>query len=73
MLKVAVLKGGMSSEREVSLVSGAACAAALRDAGYEVTEIDVTFELREQLKTAARAAVFSCSRSSKVTSISVTS
>ena len=58
MLKVAVLKGGMSSEREVSLVSGAACAAALRDAGYEVIEIDVTFELWEQLKTAAPDVIF---------------
>lgn len=39
---VAVLKGGWSAEREVSLVSGAACAKALRQVGYEVTEIDVT-------------------------------
>jgi len=40
--RVAVLMGGWSAEREVSLVSGAACAAALRDAGYDVSEIDVT-------------------------------
>ena len=40
--KVAVLKGVTSAEREVSLVSGAACAAALREAGFKVTEIDVT-------------------------------
>jgi D-alanine-D-alanine ligase len=33
--------GGRSAEREVSLVSGRACAKALRDAGYQVTEIDV--------------------------------
>jgi D-alanine-D-alanine ligase len=39
--RVAVLKGGWSAEREVSLVSGAACAAALRAAGYLVNEIDV--------------------------------
>ena len=38
---VAVLMGGWSSEREVSLVSGRACAAALREAGFRVTEIDV--------------------------------
>jgi D-alanine-D-alanine ligase len=38
---VAVLKGGLSNEREVSLRSGATCAAALRNAGYRVTEIDV--------------------------------
>lgn len=39
--RVAVLKGGWSAEREVSLRSGAACAAALRDEGYDVAEIDV--------------------------------
>jgi D-alanine-D-alanine ligase len=39
--RVAVLMGGRSAEREVSLVSGRACAKALRDAGYQVTEIDV--------------------------------
>ncbi len=38
---VAVLMGGWSAEREVSLVSGAACANALREAGYRVTAIDV--------------------------------
>ena len=38
---VAVLMGGWSNERPVSLVSGAQCAAALRRAGYQVTEIDV--------------------------------
>ena len=38
--RVAVLKGGWSAEREVSLVSGRACASALRDAGYQVVEID---------------------------------
>jgi D-alanine-D-alanine ligase len=38
---VAVLMGGWSNERPVSLVSGAQCAAALRRAGYRVTEIDV--------------------------------
>jgi D-alanine-D-alanine ligase len=38
---VAVLMGGWSAEREVSLVSGAACAKALKDAGYDVMTIDV--------------------------------
>ena len=37
----AVLMGGWSAEREVSLVSGAACANALKEAGYDVTPIDV--------------------------------
>jgi len=39
--KVAVLKGGISAEREVSLVSGASIAGGLREAGYDVAEIDV--------------------------------
>ena len=38
---VAVLMGGWSSEREVSLASGKACSTALRIAGYRVSEIDV--------------------------------
>jgi D-alanine-D-alanine ligase len=38
---VAVLMGGWSSERPVSLNSGAACAAALEGQGYRVTRIDV--------------------------------
>ncbi len=38
--RVAVLKGGWSAEREVSLSSGRECAKALRDAGYQVEEID---------------------------------
>ncbi len=38
---VAVLKGGWSAERDVSLVSGAKCAEALRAEGYRVSEVDV--------------------------------
>ncbi|MEM6616380.1 MAG: D-alanine--D-alanine ligase [Pseudomonadota bacterium] len=38
---VAVLMGGWSAEREVSLTTGRECAIGLRDAGYAVTEIDV--------------------------------
>jgi D-alanine-D-alanine ligase len=40
MKRVAVLMGGWSAEREVSLSTGRGCAAALRDGGYAVTEID---------------------------------
>ncbi|MDH3345734.1 MAG: D-alanine--D-alanine ligase [Kiritimatiellaceae bacterium] len=39
--QVAVLKGGISAEREVSLESGAAIADGLRAAGYTVCEVDV--------------------------------
>jgi D-alanine-D-alanine ligase len=38
---VAVLMGGWSSERPVSLSSGNACAAGLEEAGYRVTRVDV--------------------------------
>jgi len=43
--RIAVLLGGISSEREVSLVSGAAVAKALREKGYDVVEIDVGADL----------------------------
>jgi D-alanine-D-alanine ligase len=42
---VAVLMGGPSAEREVSLSSGRECAAALRVAGYQVTEIELGAQL----------------------------
>ncbi len=38
---VAVLMGGFSSERPVSLSSGNACADALEAGGYRVTRVDV--------------------------------
>ena len=40
-LNIVVLKGGTSSERDVSLISGAAVAEALRNAGHNVTEYDI--------------------------------
>lgn len=41
--RIAVLMGGFSEEREVSLVTGRECAAALRQAGFfHVLEMDVT-------------------------------
>lgn len=47
--RVAVLKGGLSAEREVSLRSGAAVADALRGEGYDAVEIDAGRHLAEQL------------------------
>ncbi|MBS0574321.1 MAG: D-alanine--D-alanine ligase [Proteobacteria bacterium] len=47
--KVAVLMGGLSAEREVSLVSGRGCAQALREAGYEVVEVDAGRDLVARL------------------------
>jgi D-alanine-D-alanine ligase len=48
--RIAVLMGGFSAEREVSLVSGRACAAALRTGGYEAVEIDAGATLAEELR-----------------------
>ena len=47
--KVAVLMGGPSAEREVSLSSGRECARALREAGYEVVEVDADPDLAARL------------------------
>ncbi len=41
-LNILLLKGGTSAEREVSLISGAAVAEALREAGHSVEEYDIT-------------------------------
>lgn len=43
--RVAVLSGGPSSEREVSLVSGQACARALAEMGLDVVTVDVGRDL----------------------------
>jgi D-alanine-D-alanine ligase len=43
--RIAVLMGGWSAEREVSLVSGAACADALEACGHDVTRIDLKRDL----------------------------
>ncbi|NIY78324.1 D-alanine--D-alanine ligase [Celeribacter sp. HF31] len=56
--KVAVLKGGPSAEREVSLSSGRECAEALRGEGFEVVEIDAGEDLCAQLATVAPDVVF---------------
>jgi len=46
---VAVLLGGPSAEREVSLSTGRECAAALRDEGYTVVEVDAGPDLPARL------------------------
>jgi len=55
---VAVLMGGISNEREVSLSSGRECAAALRRAGFEVTEVDVGYDIAERLRAVKPDAAF---------------
>ncbi|WMS40856.1 D-alanine--D-alanine ligase [Acuticoccus sp. MNP-M23] len=51
MKHVAVLMGGQSAERPVSLASGKACADGLEEAGYRVTRIDVAEDLVDKLKS----------------------
>jgi D-alanine-D-alanine ligase len=46
---VAVLMGGLSVERDVSLRSGEACAKALEAEGYKVTRVDVDRKIAETL------------------------
>src|SRR5262249_61141743 len=48
---VAVLMGGWSAEREVSVNSGRACAEALERQGYRVTRIDVGRDIASVLHT----------------------
>ncbi len=56
--RIAVLMGGLSAEREVSLSSGHECAQALRDAGYEVIEVDAGLDLPARLAEIKPDAVF---------------
>jgi len=56
--KVAVILGGPSAEREVSLSSGRECAAALREAGYDVAEVDAGHDLVTRLDDIAPDVVF---------------
>jgi D-alanine-D-alanine ligase len=56
--RVAVLMGGRSPEREVSLVSGRACAKALREEGFETVEIDAQRDVAERLREVKPDAAF---------------
>ncbi len=56
--RIAVLMGGRSAEREVSLSSGAECAAALRSEGFDVVEIDAGLDLARVLKDTRPDVVF---------------
>lgn len=56
--RVAVLIGGPSAEREVSLSSGRECAAALREAGYEVIAVDAGPDLCARLQDIKPDVVF---------------
>jgi len=56
--KVAVLYGGTSAEREVSLKTGAACAEALRGKGHDVTLVDADREVAARLREAGAEVAF---------------
>lgn len=53
MKRVAVVYGGWSSERDISVSSGMQMARAARAAGYDVVEIDATRQLARQIEEAA--------------------
>lgn len=55
-LKIAVLQGGISSERPVSLRSGAGVAQALTEAGHDVVTVDAGPDLVETIKALRSAA-----------------
>src|SRR6195952_839771 len=57
-VKVAVLMGGWSAEREVSLVSGAGVAEALESLGHTVTRIDMGHDVAARLTGAKPDIVF---------------
>ncbi|QXQ07062.1 D-alanine--D-alanine ligase [Sphingosinicellaceae bacterium] len=57
-MKVAVLMGGWSAEREVSLTSGRGIAAALERLGHDVTAIDMGHDVAQRLTEAAPDVVF---------------
>lgn len=57
-MRVAVLLGGLSSEREISLLSGTAAADALVELGHAVTRVDVGWDAPEVLGTLAPDAAF---------------
>ncbi len=57
-MHVAVLKGGLSAEREVSLTSGAAIEKALAALGHKVTAIDVSARVVDDLQRAKPDVVF---------------
>jgi len=56
--RIAVLLGGRSPERAVSLVSGTACANALRAESFEIQEFDAGADLAERLRAYKPDAAF---------------
>lgn len=57
-MRILVLMGGVSTEREVSLRSGAAVCTALREAGFEAETLDLVPENIEEIRALEPDAVF---------------
>ena len=57
-MRIAVLRGGKSAEREVSLRSGAQVAAALRGRGHDVTDVDLDAHTWDTLRDGGFECVF---------------
>ncbi len=57
---IAVLMGGWSAERDISLQSGKNCAAALQRLGFAVSEIDVGRDIAQRLTELQPDCVFNC-------------
>ncbi|HET9781099.1 MAG TPA: D-alanine--D-alanine ligase, partial [Candidatus Dormibacteraeota bacterium] len=57
-MKIAVVRGGKSAERDVSLRSGAQVAKALRGAGHDVTEVDLDAQTWDVLRDGGFDCVF---------------
>ncbi len=58
--RIAVLMGGLSAEREISLKTGRAVLTALLENGFDAVPIDVGRDLPEQLRTADAEMAFIC-------------
>ena len=58
--RIAVLMGGLSAEREVSLMSGAAVHGALVARGYDAVAVDMGRDLAQQLINKSVDVAFIC-------------
>ncbi|TMG27794.1 MAG: D-alanine--D-alanine ligase, partial [Chloroflexi bacterium] len=57
-MRIAVLCGGRSAEREVSLKSGAQVQSALRELGHEVVQVDIDASTWDVLRDGGFGCVF---------------
>jgi len=55
---IVILMGGISREREISILTAKACSRALKKKGYKVIELDAKGYFEEKLKKIKPNAVF---------------